>query len=103
MCGLSLDISTHPAKPLNELRETADARSVQPRIRLLREMVRDSLYVVDERAVADAIFARALVRHAVAAPELRSERRDPPVRSFRRTRDARSFRLTGGAAAGHHR
>jgi hypothetical protein len=101
MCGLSLDISTHPAKPLKPLRETADARLVQPRVRLLREMVHDSLYVVDERVIADAIFARALVRRAVAAPELRSERREAPVRSFRRTRDARSFRLTG-APAGHH-
>ena len=65
-------------------------------------MVRDSLYVVDEPAVADAIVARALVRHAVAAAELRSARREPPVRSFRRTRDARSFRLTGGPVT-HHR
>jgi hypothetical protein len=102
MCGLSLDISTHPAKPLKPLREAADARYVQSRVTLLREMVRDSLYVVDDRAVADAIFARALVRRAVAAPELRTERRDPPVRSFRRTRDARSFRLTSGHV-GHHR
>jgi hypothetical protein len=102
MCGLSLDISTHPAKPLKPLRDGADARYVQSRVTLLREMVRDSLYVMDERAVADAIFARALVRQAVAAPELRSERREPPVRSFRRTRDARSFRLTSGPV-GHHR
>jgi hypothetical protein len=103
MCGLSLDFSTHPAKPLKPLREGADARSVQDRSNLLREMVRDSLYVVDERAVADAIFARAIVRRAVAAPELRSEQRERPVRSFRRTRDARSFRLTSGATVAHHR
>jgi hypothetical protein len=86
-------------------REAADTWDMQPRIRLLKEMVADSLYVVDERALADAVLARARLRQIVAAPELRSDRRERPVRSFRRTRNARSFRLTGGAAgaAAHHR
>jgi hypothetical protein len=69
---------------------------VQERIRVLRQLVRDSLYVVDERAVADAIFARAQMKRTVAQPSFRSDQRGPGVRSFRRDRDARSFRLTGG-------
>jgi hypothetical protein len=99
MCGLSLDFCADPEKPLKALRETADSEDVDARVRLLRQMVAESLYVVDERAVADAILARARVREAVAAPSLRGTRRPSPVRSFRRTRSARSFRLTSHPAA----
>jgi hypothetical protein len=96
MCGLPLDFCTDPEKPLKELRETADSEDVDPRVRLLKQMVAESLYVVDERAVADAILARARVRQAVAAPELRGARTDARVRSFRPSRRARSFRLEAG-------
>jgi hypothetical protein len=99
MCGLSLYFSTYPPKPLKALRETADSESVDSRIRLLRQLVAESLYVVDEQAVADAIVARARVRQAVAAPALRGVVRPARVRSFRRTRSARSFRLTSHPAA----
>jgi hypothetical protein len=66
-------------------------------------MVASDLYVVDERAVADAILARTAVRQAVAVAELRAEQRVRRIRSFRRTREARSFRLTHGPlSAGRH-
>jgi hypothetical protein len=82
----------------------ADTEGVQKRVRLLKQMVDESLYVVDEMAVANAVIARAMVRQAVAAPELRGERREVPIRSFRRTRSVRSFRITTGAPdVGHHR
>jgi hypothetical protein len=68
---------------------------VNERIRILRQLVRESLYVVEPVAVADAIVLRAMLRRAVAEPSFRSERRGPQVRSFRRDRDARSFRLVG--------
>ncbi len=84
------------------MRETADTETVENRVRVLKEMVASSLYAVDERAVANAIVARALVHRTVAAAEFRAERHEPPVRSFRRTRDARSFRLTAGPAATRH-
>jgi hypothetical protein len=88
------------------LRETSDNAGVEKRVRVLKEMVDSSLYVVDERAVANAILARAVVNQAVAAPELRNGRPDRQVRSFRRTRNARSFRLTSGplgvAHSDHH-
>jgi hypothetical protein len=98
MCGLSLDFCTDPEKPLKALREIADGEGVDARVRLLKQMVAESLYVVDERAVADAIRARARLREAVAVPELRALGRPPRVRSFRRTRSARSFRLCGHPA-----
>lgn len=103
MCRNGADISTHPSKPLNRLRETADSTGVEKRVRVLKEMVASSLYVVDEQAVANAILARAAVHQTVAAPELRNDRPDRIVRSFRRTRNARSFRLTQGPAGmAHH-
>lgn len=77
---------------------------MEPRVTHLKQMIDQSLYVVDERAVATAILARAMTRHAVAAPEFRSDRREPIVRSFRRTRRARSFRLTNHPlGSDHHR
>ena len=103
MCRMSLDISTYPSKPLKPLRETADSAGVENRVRVLKEMVEGSLYVVDERAVAEAIVARAAVRQAVAVTELRAEQRMRRIRSFRRTREARSFRLTYGSLAAGRR
>ena len=100
---MSLDISTYPSKPLKALRETADSAGVENRVRVLKEMVDGSLYVVDDRAVADAILARAAVRQAVAVAELRAEQRVRRIRSFRRTQEARSFRLTHGPVAASRR
>jgi hypothetical protein len=68
---------------------------VQARVQVLRKLLRESMYVVDEREVADAILLRALLRHTVPEPSFRSEHRGRHVRSFRRDRDARSFRLSG--------
>ncbi len=62
-------------------------------LRLLRELIADGMYVVDEAAVADAILARAGVRLTVANASFRTEVRPPQVRSFRRDDHARSFRL----------
>jgi hypothetical protein len=73
---------------------------MESRVRVLRELVRDSLYAPDEREIANAILARASVRATVASPTFRAEQRLQPIRSFRRDRNARSFRLTAGT---HHR
>ena len=64
------------------------------RARVLKQLVRESLYVVDERAVADAILARINARLLVPDLELRAGGRGAPVRSFRRDPAARSFRLS---------
>jgi hypothetical protein len=82
-------------------RIAADKSRVETRVTVLRQLVRDSLYAVDERAIADAIVLRARARMLIAAPSFRSEVRRPPVRSFRRNRDARSFRLIGSPRLRH--
>lgn len=65
------------------------------RVKLLRELVADGLYVVDEVAVADAVVLRASLRWAVPGGRFGRLRAaaDPHVRSFRPHRGARSFRL----------
>jgi hypothetical protein len=72
----------------------SDIDPVTPRARIIRDLIADSLYVVDGRMVADAVLARAQVRVTVAEPSFRSECRGPLVRSFRRDPLARSFRLS---------
>lgn len=66
---------------------------MQSRITTLSELVHGSLYVVDEREVASALMARAMIKHSLPQQQFRSEERWTPVRSFRRERRARSFRL----------
>jgi hypothetical protein len=75
-------------------RARADYSLVQARARLLKELIEASVYVVDERALADAIVARAMTRLTVAEPSFRNEQPRAEVRSFRRDRRARSFHLT---------
>jgi hypothetical protein len=72
---------------------------------VVKQLIADSLYHVDERVVADAIVARAMVRQTMPEVSFRSEHRGPQVRSFRRDRDARSFRLAGAPRlrSHHHR
>jgi hypothetical protein len=65
---------------------------MQRQIQLLRQLVLDSQYAVDEATVADAILARAAARRAVMGITFRNDVRNPQVRSFRPSRQARSFR-----------
>jgi hypothetical protein len=67
---------------------------VNRRVRVLKQLVRESLYVVDEQAVADAIISRANARLLVADLAFRSDAGAARVRSFRRDPTARSFRLS---------
>ncbi len=62
------------------------------RAQLLRQLVLDSQYVIDEHLVAAAILARAATRRLVAEAGFRSDPRPLPVRSFRPSAQARSFR-----------
>jgi hypothetical protein len=65
------------------------------RLNLLADLIRDSHYVIDESAVAEAIVLRSLARRTLPDVAFRSEAAPVPrVRSFRCHRDARSFRLT---------
>jgi hypothetical protein len=73
---------------------------MERQIRLLRQLVLDSQYAVDETTVAEAILARATIRRAVVGTTFRNDIRtaapdeasDHSVRSFRPSNKARSFR-----------
>lgn len=68
---------------------------MNPRVRVLKELVSDGLYVVDDVAVADALLLRAMTRHLLPDVTFRGTPRPAPeVRSFRPHRGVRSFRLT---------
>jgi hypothetical protein len=71
---------------------------MQRQIQLLKDLVLDSQYGVDEHAVAEAIIVRAMTRRAVMGTSFRNDIRGPApqVRSFRPTRQARSFRPCTG-------
>jgi hypothetical protein len=68
-------------------------------LQLLQQLIRDSQYDVDARAVADAILMRAMARSAVAGTTFRNDVRAHQVRSFRPSRKARSFRPCNGSEA----
>jgi hypothetical protein len=63
------------------------------RAQLLRQLVLDSQYVIDERLVANAILARATARRVLADVSFRNDIRAPhAVRSFRPSTNVKSFR-----------
>jgi hypothetical protein len=63
------------------------------RAQLLRQLVLDSQYVVDEHLVAAAIVTRAATRLTLADAGFRNDVRAPrAVRSFRASTHVRSFR-----------
>lgn len=65
------------------------------RVKLLKQLVDDELYVIDAVAVADAMLLRAMARHTLPEATFRSSVTSAPqVRSFRPHRGAKSFRLT---------
>ncbi len=65
------------------------------RAKVLQQLIRESLYVIDERVIADAILLRMHARETLPELSLRSDARGPQIRSFRRHDGAHSFRLTG--------
>jgi hypothetical protein len=67
---------------------------MNPRVKLLKELVNDGLYVIDETAVADAVVLRAMTRRMLPEVTFRgTPRPQPEVRSFRPHRGGRSFKL----------
>ncbi len=64
------------------------------RAQLLRQLVLDAQYVVDEELVAAAVIARVATRGSVPEVAFRNDDRaeQEPVRSFRPSKRARSFR-----------
>ncbi len=67
------------------------------RVRVLRALIAEGLYVVDGHAVAEAMILRVKLRHSVPENPIRNDLRGSEVRSFRRHDGARSFRLSGSS------
>ncbi len=77
---------------------------MNPRVKLLKELVKDELYVIDEAAVADAVLLRAMTRRMLPEVTFRGTPRPAPqVRSFRPHRGAKSFKLTRAQRRPLHR
>ena len=70
---------------------------MSPRVQVLKQLVTDGHYVIDEAAVAEAVVLRANARRMLPDVTFRSAPSGaPPVKSFRPNLRARSFRLTRG-------
>ena len=68
---------------------------MNPRVQVLKQLVTDGHYVIDEAAVAEAVVLRANARRMLPDVTFRSAPSGAPqVRSFRPHRAAPSFRLT---------
>lgn len=77
---------------------------MNPRVKLLKELVNDELYVIDHTAVADAVLLRYITRHTLPDVTFRGcPRPAPDVRSFRPHRGSRSFRLSRAERRTVHR
>jgi hypothetical protein len=76
---------------------------MNPRIKVLKQLVREQQYVIDPRAVAEAILVRSLAQQVLPDVSFRSTPAPPQVRSFRPQRGARSFRLTRSDRRPTHR
>lgn len=72
-------------------------------IQLLKQLIHDSQYAIDEALVANAIIARAATRCLVPGTAFRNDVRAPQVQSFRPSRHARSFRPCNAAQSGEGR
>ncbi len=74
------------------------------RAQLIRELVLDSHYAIDEHLVASAILARATTRSLIGCAAFRNDMAAlRPVRSFRPTSHARSFRPCAQSGPGRRR
>jgi hypothetical protein len=67
--------------------------TMNPRAALIKELVDDGSYPMDESAIAEAILVRSMARKVMPEIVFRLAAPKPPVRSFRHHSGARSFRL----------
>jgi hypothetical protein len=63
------------------------------RMALIKQLVDDGGYPLDEHAIAEAILVRSMARRMMPEVAFRLAPPKPQVRSFRPHRGARSFRL----------
>jgi hypothetical protein len=77
---------------------------MNPRVKVLKQLVAGGHYVTDEAAIANAMMLRSMVLRALPDVTLRcAPRTVPQVRSFRPHRGARSFRLSRAQRRPHVR
>lgn len=68
---------------------------MSPRVQVLKQLITEGHYVIDEAAVAEAVVLRVTARRMLPDVTFRSAPQGAPqVRSFRAHHGARSFRLT---------
>jgi hypothetical protein len=73
-------------------------KNMNPRVKVLKQLVADEMYDVDATAIADAMLLRATMLRTLPDVTFRCRPSAAPVvRSFRPHRGARSFRLTRAA------
>jgi hypothetical protein len=82
-----------PVVPIHDV-DSPMCHTMNPRTKVIKQLVSESHYVIDSAAVAEAIIVRALARRVLPDVTFRATPRHRPVRSFRPHRGARSFRLT---------
>lgn len=76
---------------------------MNPRVQVLKQLVTDGHYVIDEAAVAEAVVLRANARRMLPDVTFRSAPSGASqVRSFRPHTGAQSFRLTRGERRPQH-
>jgi hypothetical protein len=73
------------------------------RTKVLKQLVRESQYVIDPHAVAEAIVVRSLARRLLPDVPFRGAANVQEVRSFRPHGAARSFRLSRPERRAPHR
>ena len=71
--------------------------NLNPRVKILKQLVADGHYVIDEAAIAEAIVVRSMALRILPDVTFRcAPRAAPLVRSFRPHHGVRSFRLSRG-------
>ena len=84
-------------------RQLGSVASCMQRNRTLRQMIADSMYVVDPERIAEAIVLRTRMTATVPELSFRNRDREIRVRSFRLSTDVPSFHLTGFPRRQPHR
>jgi hypothetical protein len=79
-----------------EMKEERNRIEPQERSSLLRELLADSHYVIDESAVAEAILTRVRARALIPGVMLGGARAHPLAGAMRRTRAPRVMRPARG-------
>ena len=77
--------------------------NMNPRVKVLKQLVSGGHFVIDEAAVAEAMILRSMVLQMLPDVTFRSTPQSAPqVRSFRPHRGTRSFRLSRAVRRPQH-